>query len=88
MQQAKAEDALHKSEQKRLNDFLVRHCETGQRLALDLKVAEQRQEKAAVQAEEAETEMQQTKKAADAQKKENKLTKRKLKIAGKKDRIL
>ena len=57
-------------------------------MALDLKVAEQRQEKAAVQAEEAETEMQQTKKAADAQKKENKLTKRKLKIAGKKDRIL
>ena len=88
VQQAKAEDALHKSEQKRLKDILVRHCETGQRLALDLKVAEQRQEKAAVQAEEAETEMQQTKKAADAQKKENKLTKRKLKIAGKKDRIL
>ena len=95
VQQAQAQDATHATERKRLQDIAMRHCETGQQLALHLKVAEKKQEKAVVQAqkavaqaEEAEAEVQQTKKEAAAQKRENKLTKRKLKSAGKKDHVL
>ena len=61
VQQAKAEDALHKSEQKRLNGILLRHCETGVKLALELKVAEKRQDKTVVQAEKAATQAEQAK---------------------------
>jgi colicin import membrane protein len=95
VQQAQAQDAIHTTERKKLQDIAMRHCQTGQQLALELKVAEKRQEKTVVQAqkavaqaEEAEAEVQQTKKEAAAQKRENKLTKRKLKSAGKKDHVL
>jgi hypothetical protein len=91
VQQAKAEDALHKSEQKRLNDILLRHCETGEKLALDLKVAKKKQEKAVVQAEKAATQAEQAEAQVQATsavvttlRKEHKLTRQKLKSAGNK----
>ena len=91
VQQAKAEDALHKSEQKRLNGILLRHCETGVKLALELKVAEKRQEKAVVQAEKAATQAEQAEAQVQATsaivatlRKEHKRTKQKLKSAGNK----
>ena len=91
VQQAKAEDALHKSEQKRLNGILLRHCETGVKLALELKVAEKMQEKAVVQAEKAATQAEQAEAQVQATsaivatlRKEHKRTKQKLKSAGNK----
>jgi hypothetical protein len=91
VQQAQAQDAIHTAERKKLQDIAMRHCETGQQLALELKVAEKRQEKAAeqaekaaAQAEEAEAEVQATGAIVTTLRRESNLTKQKLQSAGNK----
>ena len=91
VQQAQAQDAIHTTERKKLQEIAMRHCQTGQQLALELKVAEKRQEKAVVQAEKAATQAEQAKAQVQATsaivatlRKEHKRTKQKLKSAGNK----